>query len=218
MMRPFKSLMEILWTGISGEFDCGHQIGVMLSQKHRRRERRSWRSTRAFEFALGEGEVFRPETADDRHQSAKDLRFYVLIREDDAAAKLADLKGKSISVPRPFRANTVTCSSKRRWRVRWSKPKKEFFNKVLTPFSSEEAVDAVVNGQVSMRHWPIAVSSTGTRSRSGPLRQAGWSRSRRVFPATVIAYHVSSLDRSERMHAASVKACSPPRTIRAGCS
>jgi ABC-type phosphate/phosphonate transport system substrate-binding protein len=189
MMRPFKSLMESQ-TGISGELIAGIK-SEELSQRLKD-EKLQLAVYQGFEFAWAKEKYSDLKPLMIAINQQKDLRAYVLIREDDPAAKLADLKGKSISVPRRSREHCHLFLERRCEAL--GKPPKEFFNKVLTPFSSEEAVDAVVNGQVDAALADSCFLDWYAKQKPARFAKLKLVEKSEIFPATVIAYHVSSLD------------------------
>src|SRR5205807_2297357 len=75
----------------------------------------------------------------------KYLRAYVVARDDSSAAKLADLKGKSLAVPKRTREHCRVYLDRRCAAL--GKEPKDFFAKVTTPVNMELGVDQVVNGE-----------------------------------------------------------------------
>jgi ABC-type phosphate/phosphonate transport system substrate-binding protein len=189
MMRPFKSLMESQ-TGLSGELVPGVQpeeLGQRLKD-----DKLQLAVYQGFEFAWARQKFadLRPlMIAVNQH---KYLRAYVVARDDGGAAKLADLKGKTITVPKRTRAHCHLFLERRCEAA--GKDVKDFFAKTLTPLSAEEGIDAVVNGQVD-----AALADgcfLGWYEKNKPARFARLKviEKSEVFPATVVAYYANALD------------------------
>jgi ABC-type phosphate/phosphonate transport system substrate-binding protein len=120
------------------------------------------------------------------------LRAMIVVRDDSGAAGLAELKGKTVAVPRRIRAHCQLFLD-RRCAAAGGAPK-DFFGKVQTPTTPEEAVDAVVNGRAD------AALTDGIfldwYEKRKPTRYARLKLIEKspVFPATVVAYRAGALD------------------------
>ncbi|HEX5270965.1 MAG TPA: PhnD/SsuA/transferrin family substrate-binding protein [Gemmataceae bacterium] len=188
MMRPFKSLMESQ-TGLSGELVPGiksDELGQRLKD-----DKLQLAVYQGFEFAWAREKLpqLRPLMIAVNQQ--KELRAFVVVR-DDGAAKLADLKGKTIAVPRRTREH-CHLFLERRCEALGHEPK-EFFAKVLAPFSAEEAVDAVVNGQVDAALADGCFLSWYEKHKAARYARLKLLEKSEVFPATVVAYYAEALD------------------------
>ncbi len=189
MMRPFKSLMESQ-TGLSGELVAGlksEELGQRLKD-----EKLQLAVYQGFEFAWAKEKCsnLKPLMIAINHQ--KDLHAYVLVRADGGATGLADLKGKTIAVPRRSREHCHLFLERRCEAL--GKPPKEFFGKVLAPFSAEEAVDAVVNGQVDAALADGCFLDWYEKQKPARFARLKLVEKSEIFPATVVVYYASALD------------------------
>jgi ABC-type phosphate/phosphonate transport system substrate-binding protein len=124
------------------------------------------------------------------------LRAMIAVRNDSGAAGLADLKGKTVAVPRRIRAHCQLFLDRRCDAL--GKPTKDFFAKVQTPTTPEEAIEAVVNGRAD------AALTDGIfldwYEKNKPTRYARLKVVEKspAFPATVVAYRAGALDDATR--------------------
>jgi ABC-type phosphate/phosphonate transport system substrate-binding protein len=188
MMRPFKSLMEAQ-TGMSGQLVTGikpDDLGRQLKD-----DKLQLAVYQGFEFAWARAKYpeLRPLMIAVNHD--KYPRAFVLVRDDSAAAKLCDLKGKSIAVPRRTREY---CHLFLERRCAAAQAPGEFFGKVLTPLTPEEAVDAVVNGQVDAVLADSCILSWYEKHKPTRFARLKAIERSEAFPAAVIAYYANSLD------------------------
>jgi ABC-type phosphate/phosphonate transport system substrate-binding protein len=188
IMRPFKSLMESQ-TGLGGELVPGippEALGAQLKD-----EKIQLAVFHGFEFAWArqkDGNLRPLMIAVNQHAH---LRAHLLVRDDCDAAAWADLKGKTLALPRRTREHCHLFLDRRCEKA--GEPAGRYF-KVVTPASAEDGLDAVVNGKAH------AVVADGTflqwyRERK-PDRFARLKtlEQSEVFPAGVIAYYADSLD------------------------
>jgi len=189
LMRPFKSLMESQ-TGLSGELVPGikaDDLGQRLKD-----EKLQLAVYQGFEFAWARQKYpdLKPLMIAVNHQ--KYLHAYVLVRDDSAAAKLADLQGKTIDVPRRAREHCHLYLERRCQAA--GKPPREFFAKVLTPLTPEEAVDEVVNGQADAAVADGCILEWYEKHKPARFARVKVIEKSEVFPATVVAHYGSALD------------------------
>ncbi len=189
MMRPFKSLMEAQ-TGLSGELVPGiksDDLGPRLKD-----DKLQLAVFQGFEFAWARQSLpqLRPLMIAVNHQ--KYLRAYVVVRDESAAAGMADLKGAAIAVPRRTREH-CHLFLERRCQADGKAPK-EFFAKVLTPTSPEEAIDAVVNGQVGAALADGCILDWYEKHKPARFARLKVVEKSEVFPATVVAYYANAID------------------------
>src|SRR5262249_50051676 len=100
MMRPFKSLMESQ-TGLSGELVPGlksDEWGQRLKD-----DKLQLAVYQGFEFAWAKEKLPALKPLMIAINQSKDLRAFVVVRDDGGPAKLCELKGKSIAIPRRTR-------------------------------------------------------------------------------------------------------------------
>jgi ABC-type phosphate/phosphonate transport system substrate-binding protein len=189
MLRPFRSLMETQ-TGISGELVPGiksEELGPRLKD-----DKLQLAVYQGFEFAWAREKLpsLRPLMIAVNHQ--KYLHAFVVVRADSGASDLADLKGKTISVPRRTREH-CHLFLERRCAAAGTAPQ-EYFAKVLTPTTPEEAIDAVVNGQVSAALADGCILDWYEKHKPARFAQVKAVEKSEVFPATVVAYYANALD------------------------
>lgn len=189
MMRPFKSLMEAQ-TGLSGQLVTGIKPDELGQQLKDDKVQLAVFHGVEFAWARQKNADLKPLMIAVNHQ--KYLRAFVVVRDDSDAASLADLKGKAVAVPRRTREHCHLFLDRRCAAA--GKAPKDYFGKVTTPTTPEEAVDAVVNGHVD------AVLVDGCfldwYEQRKPTRFAKLKTVEKseVFPAAVVAYCGNALD------------------------
>jgi ABC-type phosphate/phosphonate transport system substrate-binding protein len=189
MMRPFKSLMEAQ-TGLSGDLvPCvkPDELGQQLKD-----DKLQLAVFNGIEFAWARQKTpeLEPLMLAVNHQ--KYLRAYIVVRDDSSAAGLADLKGKSLAVPRRTREHCHVYLERRCAAL--GKEPKDFFGKVTAPANMELAVDAVVNGAVDavlIDGCFLAWYEERKPARFAKLKVIEKSEE---FPATIVAYCAHALD------------------------
>jgi ABC-type phosphate/phosphonate transport system substrate-binding protein len=189
MMRPFRSLMEAQ-TGISGELVPGvksDDLGQRLKD-----EKLQLAVFQGFEYAWARQKYpdLKPLMIAVNHQ--KYLHAYLVVRDDSGAAKLADLKARTIAVPRRSREHCHLFLDRRCEAA--GKPTKEFFDKVFTPLTPEEAVDAVVNGQSDSALTDGCILDWYEKRKPERFAKLKVIETSEVFPATVVAYYGDTMD------------------------
>jgi len=140
-------------------------------------------------------------------------RALILVRNDSAAASLADLKGKTIAVPRRGRENCQLFLDRRCKAI--GKEPKDFFAKILTPNAAEEAVDAVVNGQVDAALTDTCFLDWYEKHKAARFARLKVVEKSEVFPATVVAYRAGAIDDAtlRRLREGMVSAKDNPRGV-----
>jgi phosphonate transport system substrate-binding protein len=190
MMRPFKSLMESQ-TGLSGELVPGvksDELGQRLKD-----DKLQLAVYQGFEFAWAHEKMPELKPLMIAINQSKELRAYVVVRDEEGGpAKLADLKGKSVAIPRRTREHCHLFLERHCEAL--GKPPKEFFAKVVTPFSAEEAVDAVVNGQVDAALADGCFLAWYEKHKEARYAKLKVVEKSEVFPAAVIAYYANAID------------------------
>jgi phosphonate transport system substrate-binding protein len=189
MMRPFKSLMESQ-TGLPGELVPGvksDDLGQRLKD-----DKLQLAVYQGFEFAWAREKLPELKPLMIAVNQQKDLHAYVVVRAEDGPAKLADLKGKTIAVPRRTREHCHLFLERHCEAL--GKCPKEFFGKVLAPFSAEEAVDAVVNGQVDAALADGCFLAWYEKQKAPRFAKLKVLEKSEAFPAAVIAYYSHALD------------------------
>jgi phosphonate transport system substrate-binding protein len=120
------------------------------------------------------------------------VRGLIAVRSDNGAAGLADVKGKTIALARRSRECSQLFLDRRCAAA--GKPTKEFFAKVLTPTTPEEAVDAVINGQVDAALTDNCFLDWYQKRKPTRFAQLKVIEKSEVFPAIVIIHRTGGLD------------------------
>jgi ABC-type phosphate/phosphonate transport system substrate-binding protein len=208
--RPFKSLLEAQ-TGLKGEAIPSIKPDDLAQQL--KGGKLQLAIFQGFEFAWA-----RQKDADlkplmlavnqQQHQ-----RALIVVRNDNAAASLADVKGKTIAAPR---RNREYCQLflDRRCAAAGNAPK-DFFAKIPTPTTPEEAVDAVVNGQVDAALTDSHFLDWYKKQKPTRFDRLKVIEKSEVFPATVVAYRAGALDETtlRRLREGMVSAKDNPRGV-----
>jgi phosphonate transport system substrate-binding protein len=189
MTRPFKSLMESQ-TGLSGELVPGVKSDE-LSQRLKD-DKLQLAVFQGFEFAWARQKYPELKPLMIAVNQQKDLYAHVLVRDDSGTAKLADLKGKTIAVPRRTREHCHLFLDRRCEAL--GKPTKDFFGKVVTPLTGEEAVDAVVNGRADAALADGCFLDWYEKHKPGRFAHLKALVKSEVFPATVVVYYADAID------------------------
>jgi ABC-type phosphate/phosphonate transport system substrate-binding protein len=208
--RPFKSLLEAQ-TGLSGEVAPGIKPDDLIQQLKDGKIQIAIFQGFEFAWARQKDPELKPLMIAVNQQPQ--LHALIVVRNDNGATALADLKGKTVAVPRRIREHCLlyldrTCAAA------GSAPK-EFFGKVLTPTTAEEAVDAVVNGQVD------AALTDGVfldwYKKQKPARHARLKTVEKspVFPAVAVVYRAGALSDAtlERLRKGMLSAKDNPRGV-----
>ncbi len=185
VMQPFATVMEAQ-TGRTGELvnggDALHLGGMLANGKA------DLGVFHGIEFAWAQQKYpeLQPLVVAVNRQSH--LYAVVLVRCDSKAERLADLKGRSLAVPRFTREHCYVFLERHCGRLA------DFFGKITRPANIERALDDLVDGKVE------AVVADGVGLASYQKRKpARFDRLRalkksEVFPATVIAYRKGAFD------------------------
>lgn len=189
MMSPFGSLMKAM-TGVTGELvpggepaDLGQKLAadqVHLAVFH------------GIEFAWvklkhPEVEPLMIAVNQDRH-----LRCHLVVRDDCDATSFADLKGKTLALPKGLREHTRLFMEKNCKEC--AKDAKALFGKINKVSNGEDALDDVVDDQAQAAI--VDGVSLDTFKRRKPARFAKLKSAviSEIFPAGVVAYRPGALD------------------------
>jgi ABC-type phosphate/phosphonate transport system substrate-binding protein len=189
MTRPFKSLMESQ-TGLSGELLPGIKPDE-LSQRLKD-DKLQLAVFQGFEFAWARQKYPALKPLMIAINQQKWLSAQVVVRDDNGTGKLDDLKGKTIAVPCRSRAHCHLFLDRRCEAL--GKPPKDYFAKVLTPLTGEEAVDAVVNGRADAALADGCFLDWYEKHKPARFARVKAVVKSEVFPATVVAYYANSMD------------------------
>ncbi len=208
--KPFKSLLEAQ-TGLSGEVAPNIKPDELARQLKDGKVQLGIFQGFEFAWARQKDADLKPlMIAVNRQQH---LRAMIAVRTDSAAAGLGDLKGKTIAVPRRIREHCQLFLD-RRCAAAGSAPK-DFFAKVLTPATGEEAADAVVNGQVDAALLDSVFLDWYEKNKAARYARLKLVEKSPVFPATVIAYRAGALSDAtlERLRKGMLSAKDNPRGV-----
>jgi ABC-type phosphate/phosphonate transport system substrate-binding protein len=184
----FLSLMRDQ-TGLEGElvmaddaFDLGRRLNdkeVQVAIFH------------GFEFAWAQDKY--PElkplaVAVNRHATQRAL---LMIRNDSAAASLADLKGKTLSVPRRSREHCLLFLERECQAL--GTDVKGCFGKVVNHANIEDALDDILRDKVQVVVVDSVALETYEQTKSGCFARLKVLKQSEAFPAAVVAYRQGAL-------------------------
>jgi ABC-type phosphate/phosphonate transport system substrate-binding protein len=190
-IRPFSALMEAQ-TGMAPEVIKGgdaQNLGRLLHD-----EKVQLGLLHGIEFAWAQKRYVDLRPLMIAVNQEHHLYAHLLVRADSKAAGLADLKGKSLALPRQTREHCLVFL--RRGCGKLGLEPDRFFSAVTPTANMEEALDAVVDGKVQavvVDNVSLDCYSRRKPGRFGRLRPLLKSD---VFPATVIAYRSGGLDQA----------------------
>jgi ABC-type phosphate/phosphonate transport system substrate-binding protein len=188
-MGPFRTLMESQ-TGLRGDLVNGGDALVLGEQLNA--DKFHLAVFHGFEFAWARQKYpnLRPLMIAVNQQQI--IYAHIVVRKDSGISSLADLKGKTLAVPRHSRAHCRlflerACQD-------GAKGMDEYFARVTTPDNVESALDDLVDG-VTEAAVVDSVSLDCYRKRK-PGRYARLKDVQRsaAFPAAVVAYHAGAVD------------------------
>jgi len=140
-------------------------------------------------------------------------RAVIVVRDDKPGANISDLKGKSLAVPRRVREHCHLFLERRSAEV--AKSPKDLFGKLLRITTPEEAIDAVVNGQVD-----AALADDAFLDWYKSRKPARFARLKVIeksapFPSPVITYRAGGLDDAtlDRLRKGMLSAKDNPRGV-----
>jgi ABC-type phosphate/phosphonate transport system substrate-binding protein len=206
--KPFQSLFEEQ-TGLSGEAVPGVRPDELAGQL----------KDGKLQLAIFQGFEYAWAREKDRDlkplmiavNKKPQLRAMIVVRNDSGAKDLAGLKGKTIAVPRRIREH-CQLFLERSCATAGGAPK-DFFGKVLTPTASEEAVDAVVNGQVDAALADGIFLDWYEKNKAARFARLKTVEKSPAFPAVVIVYRAGGLSDAalERLRKGMLSAKDNPR-------
>jgi ABC-type phosphate/phosphonate transport system substrate-binding protein len=208
--RPFKSLLESQ-TGLSGE------VVPNLKPEDLARQLKDGKLQLAifqgFEFAWAREKDPDLKPLMIAVNQKPHLLATVVVRDNSGAASLADLKGKTIAAPRRAREHCQLFLDRRCEAL--GKPPREVFAKVLTPAAAEEAVDAVVNGQVDAALTDAIFLDWYEKHKPARFARLKVVEKSAVFPAVAIVYRAGALDDATlgKLHKGMLSAKDNPRGV-----
>jgi len=210
MMRPFKSLLESQ-TGLTGQLMPGIKPDELGQQLKDDKVQLGVFNGIEFAWARHKHPDLKPMMLAVNQQ--KYLRAYVLVRNDSSAAGLLDLKGKTLAVPRRTREHCHVYLERHCQAL--GKTPKEFFDKVTTPPTMEEGVDAVVNGQVDAVLIDGVFLTWYEERKPARFARLKAIEKSEVFPAAIVGYCANALDETtlRRFREGMLTAKENPRSV-----
>jgi ABC-type phosphate/phosphonate transport system substrate-binding protein len=127
-----------------------------------------------------------------------EMHTHVLVRKDSPAARLADLAGKSLALPKSSRAHCRLYLDRQAEKTGGKSI--DQFLKLAAPSNSEDALDDVVDGladAVAVEEVAVAAYARRKPGRFSQLKEIFKSE---AFPATVVAYYEGGLDKETLDH------------------
>jgi ABC-type phosphate/phosphonate transport system substrate-binding protein len=181
--QPFRTLLEAQ-TGVRGDLvlaenaeelgkrlaDGRVQVGVFYGHEFARVQRRH-AQLQPLVIAVNQ---------------QRQLRAVIVVRSDCPAGTFADLRGRSIAVPRGSREHCRFFLDRHCQRL--DKTPTQFFARVTDPANVEDAVDDVVDGLVDAAVVDGVGLSCYERRKPGRFARLRPLQRSEAFPATVIAY------------------------------
>jgi ABC-type phosphate/phosphonate transport system substrate-binding protein len=189
MLRPFRSLMESQ-TGLSGQLVPGVQPDELGQQLKDEKVQLAVFNGIEFAWARQKSPELTPLMLAVNRQ--KYLRAYVVVRDDSPAAGLADLKGKSVGIPKRTREHCRVYLERRCAAL--GKEPKDFFAKVTVPINMELGVDQVVNGESDAALIDGCFLNWYEERKPARFAKLKVIEKSEVFPAAVVAYCAHSID------------------------
>jgi ABC-type phosphate/phosphonate transport system substrate-binding protein len=187
--RPFQELLD-MQTELTGEVVSG------LKPDELRRQLKDGK------LGLGVFQGFEYAWARQKDADLKPLmiavnqqarwRALIVVRKENGAAGLTDLKGKSLAVARRTREPCRLFLDRSCQAV--GREPKDFFARLLAPLTPEEAVDAVVNGQVDAALTDGTFLDWYENRKPARFAQLKTVDKSAVFPGTVVVWRSGSLD------------------------
>jgi ABC-type phosphate/phosphonate transport system substrate-binding protein len=190
IMTPhFQTLMRAQ-TGLDGELvtvENAHELG-----RHLHEGKVELGVFHGFEFAWAQQKYpdLRPLVLAVNHQRV--LHAYVVVREDNPATGLANLRGTTLAMPRKSREHCLMYLD-RQCRQMQTEPK-DFFGKVVKHGSTEDALDDVLRDEVQAVLVDGVALDTYRQVKPGCYARLKVLSQSEPFPATVVAYRKDALD------------------------
>lgn len=189
MMQPFGALMKSQ-TGVAGELSPGgdaFHLGKMLAEN-----KVQLGVLHGIEFAWVRHKHPELQPLMIAVNQSRHLHAHLVVREDNEAADLADLQGETLAMPRGTREH-CRIFLQGRCRQCGQEPKK-FFDKITTPSNVEDALDDVVDGEVTAAIVDGTALDCFKRRKPSRFAKLKMLQTSEVFPAGVVAYRPGYLD------------------------
>jgi ABC-type phosphate/phosphonate transport system substrate-binding protein len=189
MMQPFGALMEAQ-TGVGGELVAGGDADVLGQSLAADKVRLGVFHGIEFAWARLKHPQLRPLVIAVNQQ--RQLYAHVIVRTDNPAAGLADLKDKSLAVPRQTKEHCRVFVY-HRCRQRGQEPD-AFFSAMPAPASVEDALDDVVDREVEAAVVDGVALECYQRRKPGRFAKLKTVHQSEAFPAAVVAYRPGAIE------------------------
>jgi ABC-type phosphate/phosphonate transport system substrate-binding protein len=188
-MGPFRVLMESQ-TGMRGDLVKGGDALALGGQLNS--DKLHLAVFHGFEFAWAQQKYpkLRPLMIAVNQQPI--LYAHVLVRKDNSAASLADLKGQTLAMPSHTRPHCRLFLEKACHGCGRDMP--GFFSRVTTPNNVEDALDDVVDGLVQTAVVDGVSLDCYRKRKPGRYAKLKEIQKSAAFPAAVVAYHAGAVD------------------------
>jgi ABC-type phosphate/phosphonate transport system substrate-binding protein len=120
------------------------------------------------------------------------LRAYLIVRSDNEANSLADLKGADLALSRGTREHCRLFLDK--YCKKEGHEPKQFFGKITIPGNPEDALDKVYEEEVQATVVDNVALESYKRRKPGRFEQLQPMLISEIFPAGVVAYHPGAID------------------------
>ncbi len=120
------------------------------------------------------------------------LRAYLIVRSDNEANSLSDLKGGELALSRGTREHCRLFLEK--YCKKEGHEPKQFFGKITVPANPEDALDKVYEEEVHATVVDNVALESYKRRKPGRFEQLQPMLISEVFPAGVVAYHPGAID------------------------
>lgn len=189
MMPPFQTLMRAQ-TGMDGDVctvDGAQELGRRLNEGEV-----ELGVFHGFEFAWAQEKYpnLRPLVIAINRQ--RTVSAYVVIRNDSTATTLADLKGKSLGLPRKTRDHCLLFLDRECRQM--NTETREFFGKIVNHGSIEDALDDVLRDNVQAALVDSVALDTYDQVKPGCFARLKVLRQSEQFPAAVVAYREGAIN------------------------
>jgi ABC-type phosphate/phosphonate transport system substrate-binding protein len=208
VMTPLKSLMETQ-TGLSPQLLPGGDAEQLGKQLMDRKVQLGVFHGVEFAWARQKYPDLKPLMITVSQQ--RQFRAYLVVCCDNGATCFADLKNKTVALPRRSREHCHLFLERRCQAC--GQPAKTFLAKVTTPPDSEEALDNVVDGVAHAAVVDKLALDSYQERKPGRFTKLKIAQESEVFPAGVIAYRPGALDEAtlERFRTGMLSANQTPR-------
>jgi ABC-type phosphate/phosphonate transport system substrate-binding protein len=183
MTRPFKALLEAQ-TGCKGQMVLAKDGEELL--KKLQAEQVEFGVFNGFEFAWARQKDAKLKPLVIAINQYSHLKAFVVVHKDSSVTCLADLRGKSVALPRFSRAH-CHLFLERRCQDCGGAPK-DFFAELTKPQDAEAALDQVADGTIQAAIVDKQALDNYEKMKPGWFSEVKIAQESEPFPATVVSY------------------------------